>query len=181
MNLVLTGFMGTGKSAVGREISKRLGFEFCDTDSFVEEHTEMSIREIFAELGEEVFRQMEADAVEALSEKDSLVISCGGGVVLNEKNIENLAKTGIIINLYASPEQIFERVRYSSGRPLLQCQDPLAEIKKLLIQRKDAYTNCDFSFDTSGLSVTQVADKILSDENIVKLLKQGKINESKKN
>lgn len=180
MNLVFTGFMGTGKSAVGKEVAERLGFSFYDTDAFIEENAQMSISSIFGELGEEVFRQMEAEAVEALSEKDSVVISCGGGVVLNVKNIENLAKSGIIINLFASPEQIFERIKGDACRPLLKCGDPMVQIKKLLSERKEAYMNCDFAFDTDNLSVKQVADIILSDSSIVKLLEKGKHNEIKK-
>lgn len=181
MNLVFTGFMGTGKSAVGKEVAKRTGFEFYDTDAFIEKNAGMGINKIFAELGESVFRQMESEAVEALSEKDSVIISCGGGVVLNIKNIENLAKRGVIINLFASPGQIFERIKGSANRPLLKCEDPMAEIKKLLLERKEAYMNCDFAFDTEGLSVAQIADRILNDGGIVKLLKQGKDNAIKKN
>lgn len=173
MNLVFTGFMGTGKTSVGKKIAEKLNFKFFDTDTFIEKHSQLTISKIFADLGEEIFRQMESEAIEALSEMDSIIISCGGGAVLNTQNLINLSKNGIIINLSASPEQIFQRIKDDKKRPLLQCQNPLNKIKELLKERKKAYENCDFSFNTDNLTVNEIADMILNDKDIAELLKKG--------
>jgi len=159
MNLVLTGFMGTGKTAAGKIVAKMLGFGFVDTDELVEKSAEIPISEIFADHGEEVFRQMESEAVEAVAELDNLVISCGGGVVLNPRNLEALRQKGIIINFTASPEAVYERVKHETHRPLLRCSDPLSEIRKILKTRENAYKMNDFSIDTTKLTVEQAAAK----------------------
>jgi shikimate kinase len=169
--LVLTGFMGTGKTEVGGIISKKLGISFFDTDNLIETKTKLSINDIFKKFGEYYFRQIESEVVKEISKKDSAVVSCGGGVVLNPINIYDLRKKGIIINLYACVEVIYNRVKASSNRPLLKCEDPLDEINKLLTFRKDAYNDCDFSFNTDALTASQVANAILNNSDIVKLLK----------
>ncbi|MCA6084741.1 shikimate kinase [Candidatus Endomicrobiellum agilis] len=170
MNLVFTGFMGTGKSKTGRIVSERLKRGFFDTDNLIERKVGYSINDIFKRYGETSFRQMEIETIKEVSERDSAVISCGGGVVLNSVNIAALRKKGIIINLYASAEVIYERLKSESDRPLLRCEKPLTEIKKLLNFRKTFYMDCDFSFDTDGLSAAKVADKVLNNDTIKKLL-----------
>jgi shikimate kinase len=169
--LVLTGFMGTGKTEVGGIISKKLGISLFDTDSLIQTKTKLSINDIFKKYGESYFRQIELEVVEEISKKDSAVVSCGGGVVLNPVNIYNLRKKGMIINLYACAEVIYDRVKAGSDRPLLKCKYPLNEINKLLTFRKDAYDDCDFSFNTDGLTAFEVANVILNNNDIVKLLK----------
>ncbi len=173
MNMILTGFMGTGKSAVGKILAGKLGYVFLDTDSLIEESTGISISSIFEECGEEGFRQMEAEAIEAASERDKLVIACGGGVILNAKNIENLSRNGIIVNLYASAGTIYNRIKSEKHRPLLECAEPLKEIAKLLEKRKNFYAVNDFSFDTDELSASEVAEKILNHKDITAILKKG--------
>ncbi|MCL2485167.1 MAG: shikimate kinase [Endomicrobia bacterium] len=170
MNIVLTGFMGSGKSVTGKELAKQLNFEFADTDKLIEDSAELSIAEIFAKHGEHVFRQMESEAVEAVSEKDNTVISCGGGAVLNPKNIEFLRKKGIIINLNVSAKYVCERIKDCSSRPLLNNKNPLSEIEKLMKERENAYRNCDYSIDTDGKTPGQVAGEI------VKIIDERKIN-----
>jgi shikimate kinase len=113
---------------------------------------------------------MEAENVKEVSEKDSVVISCGGEVVLNHINSANLRKKGIIINLYASAYVIYDRLKDKSNRPLLSGEKPLIEIKKLLDFRKSVYADCDFSFDTDGLTAVEVSDKILNNDVIKRLL-----------
>ncbi|MCL2335633.1 MAG: shikimate kinase [Endomicrobia bacterium] len=176
MNLVLTGFMGSGKSTVGKIIAEKLGREYCDTDELIEKTAGMQINDIFKERGEAAFRLLESEIVKSVCEKSSAVISCGGGVVLNSQNIENLSKNGVIVYLYASPEQIYERIKNEGHRPLLKCADPLNEIKRLLEQRREAYSNCDFSFDTGGLSAGEAAEKILENNEIMKLIGKTKNN-----
>lgn len=174
MNLVFTGFMGSGKTAAGKIVAKKLGRSFYDTDEMIEKDSGFSIREIFEKSGEDIFRQIESKIIKKVSEFDNAVISCGGGVVLNPENIENLRKNGIVINLYASPEEIFERVKRNTCRPLLQCKNPLEKIKKLLEERKSAYANNDIAFNTDGLTLEQVANIIINNDVLNKKIKEGK-------
>jgi Shikimate kinase len=174
MNIVFTGFMGTGKSSVGKITAEKLDRLFFDTDSMIEDSCGISISEIFKNSGEDVFRAMESETVELVAGMDDIVISCGGGVVLNPKNIKKLQKNGIVINLFASPEHIFKRISENDKRPLInRALDPLDEIKKLMEQRKNAYKNCDFAFNTEGLTPEQSVLEILSDVNIQKMIKRG--------
>jgi shikimate kinase len=170
MNLVFTGFMGAGKSKTGKIVSEKLNMSFFDTDDLIEKKSGFSISDIFKRLGEADFRQMETETIKEVSEKDSAVISCGGGAVLNPVNIANLKKKGIIINLRASAEVIYDRLKCESNRPLLKCKRPLIEIKKLLDFRKSAYADCDFSFNTDGLTIVEVVGKVLNYDAIKRLL-----------
>ena len=170
MNLVFTGFMGTGKTTVGRIVAEKLGRMFFDTDSMIEDSTGQSISEIFQSSGEAAFRKLESETIALAAGMDDIVISCGGGAAVNSKNMDVLRKNGIIINLFASPEHLLKRVSRNDNRPLIaRALDPLGEIKKLLEQRKEAYKNCDFAFNTEGLSPMQCAEEILKDENIKKI------------
>ncbi|MDR3330847.1 MAG: shikimate kinase [Endomicrobium sp.] len=162
MNLVFTGFMGTGKSQTGRIVSESLNKCFFDTDSLIEKEEGFSIDDIFLKYGEIYFRKIESKIIKKVSLKNSSVISCGGGVVLDSRNIVALRKNGIIINLYASAEVIYDRIVAKSDRPLLKCNDSLGEIKKLFAIRKNAYVNYDFAFNTDGLKAVEVADNILN-------------------
>jgi shikimate kinase len=166
MNIVFTGFMGVGKSKTGKIVAERLKLPFFDTDCLIEKKSGLSINEIFEKFGESYFRNIENEIVKEVSEKKSVVISCGGGVVLNLENIKLLRKDAIVINLYSSPEVIFERLKNETNRPLLKYEDPLNKIKELLLKRKDAYAMCDFSFNTDGKTYCEVADDILK---IIKL------------
>jgi shikimate kinase len=154
--------MSVGKSVTGKILSEKLLKEFFDTDILIEKKTDLSIDAIFEKFGEKEFRRMEADIVKTLSQCDSSVISCGGGVVLNPLNIKILRNKGIIVNLYASPETIYERIKTDSTRPLLKQKNPLDEIRRLLELRKEMYLDCDYAFDTDGLTPYQVANNILN-------------------
>jgi shikimate kinase len=162
MNLVLTGFMGVGKSVTGKILSEELRRTFFDTDILIERKTGLSINMIFDKFSEEKFRHIESEIIKTLSQEDSSIISCGGGTVLNPLNIKLLGSKGVIINLYASPETIHERIKSDSRRPLLNCKNPLDEIKKLLESRKEIYSNCDYAFNTDGLTPRQVVNNILN-------------------
>lgn len=160
MNIVLTGFMATGKSDVGREIARLLNMEFVDIDELIEEKVEMKIPEIFAEKGEKYFRDVESEIAKEVGNFDNYVIATGGGIVLRQKNMDALKKNGKIINLTATVEKILSRVRGDSDRPLLNVGNKKSEIEKLLAQRKPYYEKCDFSFDTTSTAPKEAAEKI---------------------
>ena len=163
--IVLIGFMGTGKTQVGRVLSKNLNLNFFDTDNLIEEKKGLKINDIFKKFGENYFRQKESEIIREVSKKKFAVIACGGGTALSKNNIAVLREKSVIINLYASAEVIYERIKSKSDRPILKCQDPLIKIKELLQARKDAYANCDFSFNTDGLSILEVVEEIINKMN----------------
>lgn len=138
-NVVLTGFMGTGKTTIGLVLAVRLGFEFVDTDAVIEsDHG--PIPEIFAEHGESHFRTLESNLALALSTRTGLVVSTGGGLMLDDANASALSSTGTVVCLTAEPATILERVRADSDhRPLLRTADPAARISSLLAERAGAY------------------------------------------
>jgi len=172
MNIALTGFMGSGKSSVGKELAKKLGFKFVDTDDMIEKTAGVSINEIFARHGEKYFREIEAKIIKDISKENSLVIATGGGAVLNPENIKNLRVNGVVVYLSVTPEQVYERVKNETHRPLLKCANPLAEIKKLLDNRKTAHDNNDFVFDAGSGAPQEIAGKIAGDAGVLKMLKE---------
>jgi shikimate kinase len=171
MNIVLTGFMGTGKSTVGKLIAGKLGWQFFDTDEMIEREVGISVAEIFACKGEPYFRRLETQTVRLIALLDHCVISCGGGVVLDPANIAELERTGVIVCLRATPEKIFNRVRSNTNRPLLKEKDPLAAIKRLLSSREEKYARCRFSVDTDDRPAEEVAAEILHHPDIIAQLK----------
>jgi shikimate kinase len=136
VNLALIGFMGTGKSSVGRLVAEQLHFDFLDTDDLIESRAGKKISEIFAQSGETAFRELEFRLVEELATHARTVISTGGGLPVNPSNLNNLKQHALVVCLWASPEKIFERVREQSHRPLLHNPDPLAKIRSLLAARE---------------------------------------------
>jgi len=170
-NIVLTGFMGTGKTTVGKILAKKLNRPFFDTDTMIEDQLSASISEIFKSLGEKQFREYESQVIKLMSSMDGCVISCGGGVVLNKSNVDLLRKNGIIVNLFASPQNIFKRVHYEDTRPLLKkLLNPLEGIKQMLEDRKTAYNNCDIAVNTDDLTPEQVIMTMLNNEEVKKIL-----------
>lgn len=161
MNIVLIGFMGTGKSSVGKLVASRLGFDFADTDSLIEEQEGMQIKEIFKLKGESCFREIEAAVVSGVSACDRCVIATGGGVVLREENTDNLRKNGVIICLTANPQIILERTGSQSTRPLLEVSDPSAAIEQKLKERAGLYKG-DLLLDTSEISQEAAAGRIVA-------------------
>lgn len=161
MNIVLLGFMGTGKTTIARRLSEILGFKYISSDDLIEKREKRTINEIFASSGEEYFRKVEKEIIKEISEKDNQVIDAGGGVVLDPENIDALRKNGILICLTARPEIIFERVKDKNDRPLLNVPDRLERIKQLLEFRKPFYERADYFIDTSDLDVNEVVKKIL--------------------
>jgi shikimate kinase len=160
-NIVLTGFMGTGKTEVGKILSQRLGYAIIDADSEIEKETGMTITEIFKRYGESRFREIEASVIKRLSGLKNIIISTGGGAVLREENVINLRKNGLIICLTASPETILKRTSNNSSRPLLQVEDPLQKIKELLEYRRPYYEKADIMIDTENKNPLEVAEEII--------------------
>lgn len=161
MNIVLTGFMGTGKSTVAQLLSVQRGWPLYDTDEVIEKMTAMKIPDIFKQFGEPYFRDREHEAVKSVAALDNAVISCGGGVVLRPENMTELEKNGVVVCLSASPEVILARTAGSS-RPLLAVADPLAKIRELLQQREPFYHRCHVRIDTSSLNPGEVVAAIVA-------------------
>jgi len=160
-NIILTGFMGTGKTTLGRLLAERIGYKFIDTDAQIEKQVGQTISELFRTEGEAAFRKLESELVEQLAQKEGLVIATGGGLVLNPKNVAVLSKTGQIICLTAGSEEILARVsKQQDVRPLLQEKDPQAKIIELLQQRDSVYQQ--FSqLPTSNSSPDKLVGQIL--------------------
>ncbi|HCL82252.1 MAG TPA: shikimate kinase, partial [Nitrospiraceae bacterium] len=147
-NIVLTGFMGTGKTEVGRILAQKLGYTLVDADTEIEKEQKTTITEIFKQYGEPKFREIESGVIKRLSEMEKAVISTGGGAVLKQENMDNLRKRGVIFCLTASPETILERTSINNDRPLLQVENPLQKIKELLEFRRPYYEKADIMIDT---------------------------------
>lgn len=155
-NLILIGFMGTGKTTIGKKVAKSLGFRFVDTDHLISKRAGKSIPKIFEQDGEEAFRQMETDILRECAGKSNQVISTGGGIVTRDENREILKTAGYVIWLKASPETIYERVRRNRNRPLLQTENPQETIREMLEDRNDSYGSAnDFEVKTDGLSLEE--------------------------
>ena len=161
-NIVLMGFMGTGKSTVGRQLAGRLKMTFVDMDTIIEERAGKPIPRIFAEDGEAAFRIMESDLARELSQRAGLVIACGGGVVLNPENVSHYRRTGLVVCLTATPEVIFERTSRARNRPLLEEQDRMKRIRDLLAARRSLYAALPRQVDTSSRSAGEVVETILA-------------------
>ncbi len=139
MNVVLIGFMGSGKTFIGRILAQKLGFSFMDMDGEIECSQRMKISDIFARFGEQEFRRIESDTLLSMQNLDRYVISTGGGVVVKQENRPLLKKIGVVVWLKTTPEKVYQRVKDDTSRPLLQVDDPLAKIKELMDYREDFY------------------------------------------
>lgn len=161
-NLVLIGFMGTGKTTVGQLLAKRLGWNFTDLDKEIEARYNMTVKDIFAQYGEAFFRQCESEVIKSMTTRTGTVISTGGGAVLRDENIRNLRHCGPLVALKAEPEVIIQRVEGDKQiiRPLLNRPDRLETVKNMLQERQKRYAFADISIDTDYLTPDEVADKI---------------------
>lgn len=163
-NIALIGFMGTGKTAVGKLLAEKLGREFVELDALIEQKTGKTIPQIFQQDGEIAFRELEIDVTRDVAEKKNLVIAGGGGVVLNQINIDRLRKHGLIVYLTASPEAILKRTSSDKDeRPMLAAEDKPAEVGRLLKFRQPFYERAaDITVDTSELGVAGVVEQIVT-------------------
>lgn len=160
-NIALIGFMGTGKSSVGRLVADTLHFTFLDTDDVIEARAGKRINEIFAQQGEPVFRELECGLVEELARRDRTVIATGGGLPVNSANLASLKTHALVVCLWASPEKILERVGHQTHRPLLNTADPLEKIRSLLAAREPFYRQADVLVNTEWRSIKDVAHQVI--------------------
>ena len=160
-NIVLVGFMGTGKSAIGRRLAKRLQTSFVDTDAWIARRAGKSIPLIFAEDGEAAFRALEREAARAYSRPLRRVVATGGGMLAHPENVEYLRQGGVLVGLEARPEIILARTAPWEGRPMLRTSaNPLEAINRLLAERASHYALADWRLDTSDLSLEAVTAEI---------------------
>ena len=172
-NLVLTGFMGSGKTSLGIRLSYRLKMPVEDTDKLIERREGRSISEIFAVEGEAYFRRKETELLEELGAKrqNVRIYSVGGGTPVNPENRKLLKRMGTVVWLRIRPETVYERLKGDTTRPLLQCEDPLGRIRKLLESRREAYESCaDIVVDVDGLEMEEILRKIEEEMNKMKIL-----------
>ena len=160
-NVILCGFMATGKSSVGKRLAALVQYEFMDMDAEIEAEAGIPIKEIFSSQGEPAFRALESSMVERIADRTGCVIAAGGGTIVNPKNLERLKRCGVTITLTADVHTILQRVGSGDDRPMLREGDRLERIRALMEQRKQAYAKADIVFDTSALSVDEVAKHLV--------------------
>jgi shikimate kinase len=159
-NIVLTGFMGAGKTSVGKRLAKELNLKFIDTDDLIEKEAGTSIKEIFAKFGEGYFRLLESKVINEVSSHTDMVIATGGGAIVNLQNLEALKKNGTIISLTASIDAILLRIGSRDERPLISEGDKKEVISNLLKVREPFYKKADFIIDTTTKTVGEVVKEI---------------------
>ncbi len=153
-NIVLIGFMGSGKTSVGKRLSINLKREFIDMDDFIEKREGMTVNEIFEKKGEQSFREMERELCRRFAVPKGKIIATGGGVIKNAENVENLKKGGVIVYLSSSPERIAYNLRFDNSRPLLAGENKEKKIAALMEERKGLYENCaDITIDVSDMNL----------------------------
>jgi shikimate kinase len=163
-NIVLIGFMGSGKSTVGRLVARRLRFQFLDTDMLIEERARMTIPEIFKRHGEPHFRERETGVLESLKGARRHVFATGGGIVTMPRNIPLLRSLGMVVLLDADTEEIYRRVSRNADRPLLQVEDPKARVMELMAERAPLYQEAaHFRVDSTHLRHDDVAALIIGE------------------
>ena len=154
-NLYLVGFMGVGKSAIGRRVAKELGFRFLDSDHEIEASMGKTIPQIFESEGEARFRQCEREFIESGHPETGCVISCGGGLVVQPGMKERLKSKGVVICLFASVETIIERTSRNGNRPLLNVENPEQRVRELLAQREPIYMESGACITTDGRTIPE--------------------------
>lgn len=160
-NIVLCGFMATGKSSVGKRLAEITGYNFLDLDAAIETEEGIPIPQIFASRGEPAFRALEARMVERMTDRAGLVIATGGGTIVNPHNLEKLKSCGIVVTLTADIPTILKRAGSGEDRPMLQAEDRVERIQTLLEQRAAAYAQADIILDTSALTIEEAAQQLL--------------------
>ena len=138
-NIFLIGFMGCGKSTMARLLAEELHMELVEMDETIEKEENRTIKDIFATDGEAYFRDLESQLIVRIADRGGMIVSCGGGAILREENVANMKKNGTIVYLSATPETIYERVRYSTNRPLLNGNMNVEYISQLMSKRVDKY------------------------------------------
>lgn len=168
-HIFLIGFMGVGKTSTSHKLSQKLGVKEIDTDATIVEQEGRSISDIFDTDGEEYFRSVETGIIDKIKDMNPCIVSCGGGMAMREVNVNKMKEIGKIVLLTATPETIFEHVRYSTNRPLLNGNMNIPYIKKLMDAREPKYkAAADIVIETDGCTPEMVADKVI--EKILKVL-----------
>ena len=164
-NIILIGFMGSGKTTIGKALEEKTDMTFVDTDELIEAYEGCKISEIFADKGEAYFRGLENETLkELLASTDNKVISTGGGIVTNQENIPLLKQLGKVFYLRIKPETVVKRLEGDKTRPLLIGEDKLVKVERLMTDRKELYEMAaDKTIDTDGLSVSEIVCGILED------------------
>jgi shikimate kinase len=160
-NIYLVGFMGTGKTSVGKELARQKKWCFVDLDELIELKEKRTIADIFAKEGEPYFRCLEHRVLKEIAREEKFVVACGGGIVINKDNVNVMKETGTIVCLAATPEVILKRTSGSGHRPLLNVGDRKKQIEILLKLRAPYYAQADKTIDTSKLTVKQAVQRIL--------------------
>ena len=160
-NIVLIGLMGSGKTMISKRLAQQLHVERFSTDEMIEAEEQMPIAKIVEDKGWPYFRRLEQRIVQTLSERKSIVIDCGGGVVLDPSNIMHLKKNGLIFHLHAPPAILFNRLKNDQTRPLINGPDPQARLKELYEERLPLYNQADFVIDASDASIAGPIVEIL--------------------
>jgi shikimate kinase len=160
-NIFLVGFMGAGKTTVGRVLARKLGWRYCDADKVVETVTGKSVADIFSGHGEEYFRQLESETLRDLAGKERQVVATGGGAVMREENMRAMKGGGVTVYLKAPMSVIWERIKHSKTRPLLNVDNPYDAAEELLNKRIPFYEAADVTVDTESLTPEQAAGEII--------------------
>ena len=160
-NIFLIGFMGCGKSTMARLLENELSMELVEMDETIENEEKRTINEIFAADGEQYFRDLESRLIVRIADKGGMIVSCGGGAILREQNVENMKKNGMVVYLSATPETIYERVRYSTNRPLLNGNMNVEYISELMSKRVDKYEKAaDITLCVDGKTKDEIVERI---------------------
>ncbi|MDE7028898.1 MAG: shikimate kinase [Lachnospiraceae bacterium] len=163
-NIILTGYMGSGKTTIGKNLAKRKNYTFVDTDELIEQQQQRSINEIFAADGEQAFRDMETELLRQLiaERREHMVISTGGGMPLRAENRQLLSHLGKVVFLKASPRTIYDRIRGDTTRPLLQCANPMGRIEEMIAARTPLYEEgAAIVVDVNALRQSEATQEIL--------------------
>ena len=160
-NIILTGLMGSGKTSVGKTLSKILkNYIFVDTDDVIVELEEMPVSDIFEKKSESYFRELEQKIIEEFSQEENLIISLGGGAFENETNRENLLASGKVFYLRASVDTLYERIKDDKTRPLLYCENPRGKLEELLKKREPNYLKANYVIDTDNKTINDLVNEI---------------------
>lgn len=161
-NIVLIGFMGTGKSTVSSYLKKVFGMEVVEMDQIISERQGMSISDIFETYGEEYFRDLETELLIEMQSRTNVVISCGGGVPMRERNVTEMKKNGKVVLLTARPETILERVKNDHGRPLLEGNKNVGFIADLMKKRREKYeAAADITIETDYKTKQEICEELI--------------------
>ena len=162
VNIVLTGLMGSGKTTVGKLLTKKIkGYTLVDVDDVLQDLEGITITEIFETKGEEYFRNLEKEVISELAQEENLIISLGGGAYEDSETRDNLAENGVVFYLKAGADTLYDRIKDDNSRPLLACEDPKSKLEELLTKREPNYLKSDYVIETDGLEPDDIAEEIV--------------------